>query len=149
MIETQLEKKFPKKINKFLILSGKIDKPELILQPGQEKIIVDLQVKMKILTFHKPLEYDFGVRVKTGLAYNAQDYSLYLKDCEIEELKLPKIKKSILKKITKYLKPAVQELLNNQAVYQLPSKDFKEDLARLLLKEVRIGNEEIQVIIGL
>lgn len=137
-IQEILDKKFPiEKDSK--LLSFSLFDPFLTLE--ENRFGINLSFKYNALGISNNGSLDiFG-----DIDYNRENGSFYLRNVEIRNLKLEddKIKKLTSNAISK----ALNSFFALNPIYKLEDKGLKERLARFLLKEIRIMEDKVLIVL--
>lgn len=153
LTETQLQEKLQKKmpINKtvLFIVQITLDNPRVQLVDGSNRINAGLDVILNITVDKQPLPLGGSVDVSGGITYNSKTAKFFLTDPIIENLKVQGLPSKHTNKANKALSKVLTKFYKDNPVYTLRATDAKKAAAKLVLKTVKIENQELVVTLGI
>lgn len=139
-IQDMLDKKFP--IEKTtLLVKVKMSEPKVYFKSGNIGIII------KYWADALGKEMDGIVDVNTRVRYDNR--SFYLSNVETPMISMNDKEIDQDGKVTKAILSILRNYLENYPVYKLKQSDVKQNLAKLLLKDITVEDESLKVLIGL
>jgi hypothetical protein len=148
-IDAVLAKKFPRSKVYLKVIELTLENPVATPVPGTDKVRIGLDARARIGFAGLGKEYDGGATILTRVRYGEDDKCFYLCDAVFERLDLPKVPEKHRQTVMNAASMLSSEILNEVPVYMLSEKDTKQNLARWLLKEVIVVNDEVHVRLGL
>jgi hypothetical protein len=94
----------------------------------------------------KPAEGQIDLR--GSLIYKPEKGALYLSKIEIVDFSVNKESRPNKDKLQGTLEAILSDFIVTIPIYRLKQKDFKEDLAKLQLKKIRVENENLILTVG-
>jgi len=127
----------------FTVLVSSID---VELTEGSERVglIADMEVKSPYLSTGKGRAYIDG-----KLAYNPADGSFYFHDPEVKDVKFENIPDKYHEVVQKIFQRAITRRLAKTPIYKLKENKMKHQLARTLLKSVKVVDQKLVLELGL
>ncbi len=147
--QAQLQKKvdafFPIDENKAL-LRVRFSHPQVILPPGGERIGLALDVRVQLPGGKKARG---RVHMDSGLIYDADRGEIALSDLRLDSLDVEGVPEDFESGLQAVAEVVAKRYLAQIPVYRLHADDYKESLARLVLKSVSVRDGEVVAVIGL
>lgn len=137
-IQKALDKKFPYKKN-LVVAEIKAYDPHVHIK--EHSIYVDLSFSGSALS--KSVEG--SVKVAGDVHYKQETKAFYLKDFEIVELNLSKGEGKQKNRVISALNKFLPAYFHSFPVYKLNSKKYKQNLARMLLKNIKASEQGLIV----
>lgn len=139
-IQDMLDKKFPiEKVT--LLVRVTMSEPKIYFKNGNIGIII------KYWADALGKEVDGIVDVNTHVRYD--NGSFYLSNIEIPMISMNDKEVDQDDKVSKVILSILRNYLETYPVYKLKQTDFKQNLAKLLLKDITVESESLKVLIGL
>lgn len=150
-IDAVLAEKFPKKktyLKRFVV---SYHNPRCELLQGNDRVRIAIDVTLTAGLGLGPLEKDFhgNAIITCGLGYDPQHHRILLKDATFEKIHLPKVKEQYLTMLETSASLTATEFFGSIPVYQI--KDIKpgEALAKMILKDLKISDQKLNIVLGL
>jgi hypothetical protein len=142
-IQNLIEKKFP--IEKDAVLAKlSLHSPKVLFHGGSQ-IGMRLQYDAALLGKHALGEIAFhGPPV-----YKPEEGAFYLSALTIDEFTINDDSLSHKEKLRDRVSSVLDKVIPHVPLYRLRQQDFKQKLAKLLLKQVRVGDEDLVLTMGL
>ncbi|MEI6656694.1 MAG: DUF1439 domain-containing protein [Verrucomicrobiota bacterium] len=148
MIDAALAGKFPKDKTYLKIVKVTYANPKAVLLPDQEKVLVSLEVKVRVGITGLEKSYTGRASLATGVGYDPETCQFYLKDPELKTFDVGKIPDNYRETLREGLNLIAGEFAGDIPVYKLTKSDTKTHLAKLLLKDVSIRKNKVVVTLG-
>jgi len=148
-IDAALAEKFPLEKTYLKIVRVTYAKPRAVLLPDQEKVLVSLDVTVKVGVSGLEKSYTGSASLTTRVGYHPTDHRFYLQEAELQTLEVPKIPEYYREILRNGINLLAGEFGEGIPIYKLTQKDTKTNLAKLLLKEVSIRKDKVEVTLGL
>jgi hypothetical protein len=146
-IKTAIDKKFPLVKKHLKVFEVTYSNPTVILETGSDKVKVSLDAVAHLLLEKAQLRG--SAIATTRVAYDKSSGAFYLEDATIESLKIPGLSEKWAKIAAELGTLGTREYLNRYPVYRLKQSDFKQNLAKCLLKDVKIMDKKLVLTLGL
>lgn len=137
-IQKALDKKFPYQKNALLAKLALTD-PKVSL--SENKIFVDIAFEGKALKKSVKGQMSVSGRV----AYKQEKHAFYLKEFDILKIDVANIEEAEKKKLVGILKKGIATYLASFPVYKLKKKDYKQNIASMLLKDLKTEGDQLVV----
>lgn len=140
-VQNMIEKKFP--IEKSMILAKiKLDSPSVYF--SEEHLGMKLHYSADLLNQHISGMIDF-----TGkLVYKQENTTFYFSDIDIREITLNGEKLSENNKLNGMIATMTSKYFNDLPLYRLDQKNFRQNIARFFLREIKIKDDRLVIIMG-
>ena len=140
-IQKMVDKKFPYRKDALIAKIG-LDTPLVYFK--DEDIGLRLNYSANLLDRKISGDIDFRGRIY----YEPEKGAFYLKYFEIAEIKVEESDFSDKDKIKPILSEILNSYLENYPVYKLDQKDFKQNIAKLLLKSVSVKGDNLSLLLS-
>ena len=140
-IQNLIDPKFPVEKN-VIIAKAELKYPDVYFQG--DHLGMKLQYTGRFLKKNAEGQIDFN----GSLLYKPEKGAFYLSKIEIVQFSVNKENLLNRDKLQGTIETILNEFICDIPVYQLKQKDFKEKLAKLLLKKVRVENERLILTVG-
>ena len=148
MIDAALAEKFPKDKTYLKIVRVTYANPKAVLLPDQEKVLVSLEVKVRVGITGLEKSYTGSASLATRVGYNPEDYRFYLRDPELLTFEVDKIPENYRETLREGLNLIAGEFVGEIPIFKLTKSDTKTHLAKLLLKDISIRKNKVVVTLG-
>ncbi|MCP5419316.1 MAG: DUF1439 domain-containing protein [Gammaproteobacteria bacterium] len=144
VLQRAVASRFPLQTRKYL-LSVTLSDPEVILEEETQRIGIEFAATMSLA---EKLTWNWRGIVEGGLEYRRSDAAFYLRDLRIRRIDgaPPAYPAAAPPNVAERL---LQSALADYPLYRLDEGGFKQALARLLVKSVRVGSDGVLVELGL
>ena len=143
-LQQKVAAKFPLKKKKKLTLVT-LSNPQVLLAAGSERLGIGMDVKVS--TLGKKLKGH--VEVDGDIRYNPDKGEFSVVDSRIRKLDIAGVAARKLGPIETVVKALAKRYMSDIPVYKLDQGDFKQNVAKLLLKSVTVEDGRIVVVVGL
>lgn len=142
-LQARIAEKFPVKYN-LLLLKAELQDPEVRLANGSDRVGLAMTI-----TVQAGGKTESGFAVADGtLRYEQDDGALYLDDAVLRELQVKGLSDDKNRQIRPLLSPLLRASLSHIPIYRLKSGDFRQELAKRVVKSVAVRDGELVVDIG-
>lgn len=148
-IQSKLEEKLPLTKTYLFIVQVTLNNPRVHLENGSKKVGAGLDVEFNITLNTNPKPIGGTVDVSGGVLYLAEKGQFFLTDPVIDNLTVQGIAPKYTDKANKALTKALAEYYKNNPIYTLRVTDAKQAVAKMVLKEVIVENQELVITLGL
>jgi len=140
-LQKAVDKKFPYK-KSALVAKIELTDPKLTIK--EDQLFIDVSFNGNALT--KSIQGKLNVSGK--VAYKQEKKAFYMKDFHINKVDLENIEGSQKDRVVKMLEKAVAAYLASFPVYELKKSKYKQNLARMLLQDVKTEGNQLVVTLG-
>jgi len=148
-LEQKLSEKFPYTKKFLLLFELTYSNPKLSLLEGSDKIRVGLDAAINLLIDKEGKDLNGGITVLAELRYDRENQAFHLDNAELERLDIDGIPEKWEERVMKLSTEAANLYFKNHPVYELEHRNFKESVAKILLKNFEIRDEIVVVTVGL
>jgi hypothetical protein len=141
-LQDMIDKKFPYQKNAVIAKIG-LDTPLVYFR--EENVGLRINYSAQLLDKKVSGDIDFNGRIY----YRQEKGAFYLKDFDIVDIEVDDSNFSDEKKIKSVLSEILNNYLKDYPVYRLDQKDFKQNLAKLLLKSVDIKGDNLSLVLSI
>ena len=147
-IQDSVNSKLPFQKTYFVIFQAAIDSAQVILEDGSDRSGIDSAVKLNIVLNDNNEELGCGFIGSGKIRYEKQDSSFYLDDLNIEKLNIQGVPEKYQGKISSIAALLLKDHFARKPIYKLNQGSLKIQLARAVLKDVKIINGKLYVYLG-
>ena len=148
-IQKKLEEKLPLRKTYLLIIEVTLNNPRVHLENGSDRVRAGLDVEFNI-TLNKILKPVGGtVDASAGIRYMAENGQFFLTNPIIENLEVQGVPEKYTDKINVALTKAIAEYYARHPIYILKTSDTKQALAKMVLQDVIVENNDLVVTLGI
>ncbi|OJJ15978.1 hypothetical protein BKI52_34975 [marine bacterium AO1-C] len=140
-LQKAMDKKFPYK-KSALVAKIELTNPKLTIK--DDKLFIDVLFNGYALT--KSIKGEVNVSGK--VAYKQEKKAFYMKDFHIHKVDIENIEGSKKDQIVGLLEKAVATYMASFPVYKLNKAKYKQNLARMLLQDVKTEGNQLVVTLG-
>ena len=144
-LQAKLTQKFPRK-EKHPLMAITFSNPEILLEPGADAMGIRLEIKMAPRLGKRRKGQ---VVAEGGIEYRPQRGEFFIVNPKVVSVELDDLKGKYEKSVRSVADQIVEQYLPEVAVYRLDQKDFKQKVAKLVLKSVKIRDGKLVVVVGL
>lgn len=148
-IEQGLAEKMPIQKTYLYIFDLTLDNPRVALEQSNGLIKAGLDIRLKILGREEAREFNGSVDASGALKYVAGDGQFYLSGLVIDKLTIEGLDPQKTGKVRGILQTALGEYLAARPIYTLKGDEFKGVAAKLVLRDVKVSDDELLVTLGL
>ena len=148
-LQEKLNTKLPQTKTYLLIFQVTLDQPRVALTNGSKRVGAGLDILLNLQVGNATKPLGGSVDVSGGIRYTAATGEFYLDDPVIERLRVQGIPELYATRVNTALTKALAEYYQEHPIYSLKATDTKQAAARLVLKDVRVENQELVVTIGI
>jgi len=141
-IQEEMDKKFP--YDKSIVIARLLLDSPLVYFKG-ENIGMRLNYYGNFLNKEVKGVVDFNGQI----VYKQDKGAFYLSDFSIVEIAVNEANYSDQEKLKTAVSNITTNYLNDYAIYRLNQKDFKQNLAKLLLKDIKINGNTLVITVGI
>ena len=144
-LQAKLTKKFPRK-EKHQLMTVTFSDPEILLEPGADAMGVRLDIKIA----PRLGKQRTGQVVAEGeIEYRPQRGEFFIVNPKVISIEVDHLRGRYQKSVRSIADRIVEQYLSEVAVYRLDQKDFKQKVAKLILKSVDIKDGKLVVVVGM
>ena len=147
-IQDAVNSKLPFEKTYFLIFQAAIDSAQVILEDGSDRIGIDSAVKLNVVLNDSNEKLGCGLIGSGKIRYEKQDSSFYLDDLNIDNLSIQGMPEKYHKKVSAIAALLLKDHFARKPIYKLNQGSLKIQLARAVLKDVKIVNGKLYVYLG-
>ena len=144
-LQSKLTKKFPRK-EKHPLMSVTFSNPEILLEPGAHVMGIQLDVKMAPRLGKQLMG---RVLAEGEIEYRPQHGEFFIVNPKLRKIEFENLKEKYEKDVRSISDRIVEQYLSEVPVYRLDQRDFKQKVAKLVLKSVEIKDGKLVIVIGL
>ncbi len=148
-IRDQLSQKLPLEKTYLFIFSVILDNPRVTLINGSNRVNAGMDVVLNIKFGSEPLPLGGTIDVSGGLRYSRKESAFYLEEPIIENLGIQGVPEKYSEKVKQVMELALAEYFSKRPIYTLKADDPAKSVAKILLKDVVVENQELVVTLGL
>ena len=145
-IQNQLKEKFPYEKSQFLIVKTVFSDPRVRLENGNNRIGVSFNLSV-LLTGVETLKS--VVYADAEIQYDAESKSVLLVAPDLKELKIEGLPSRATAIVRDIVGQAVLEILTSRPVYQIKQTDTKTKIAGAFLKDIKVENGILVIVLGI
>ena len=144
-LQTKVNRALPIEKKK-LLFTVRVSSIDVELKEGSERVglVADMEIKTPHLSTGKGRAYIDG-----KLVYNPADGAFYLREPRVTEVKFENIPVQYHRLVGKILQRAITRRLAKTPVYKLNDNKTKHQVAKILLKSVRVVDQKLVLELGL
>ena len=144
-LQARLSKEFPRK-EKHPLMAVTFSNPEILLEPGADAMGVRLEIKIA----PRLGKQRTGKVVAEGdIEYRPQRGEFFIVNPKVISIEVDHLKGKYQNRVRSVADRIVEQYLSEVAVYRLDQKDFKQKVAKLVLKSVDVKDGKLVVVVGL
>jgi len=148
-IDKTLRAKFPFSKTVLGLVHIQFANPVVTLLPASDRIQVSVEANLAPST-QEGAKTRIGTLVATtGIRYNAETRQFFLSNIEIQNFTLIGVSQNIMEKAKPLIAQGSKAYLETHPVYTIVDKNAGTKLARMLLKDIQVTNQEIHITLGL
>lgn len=147
-MQEQLASRFPIERSILLFIQWRLANPSLIFLPERQRIGLGLDLQLNLRVDGQGRDLGGRVEVETALRYDDARGAFFLVDPVITKLAVRGIPEAHVMRVQQSLRERLAELFSQRPVYTLNPRDVKQGAARLVLRDVRIEQDEIVIVLG-
>jgi hypothetical protein len=145
-IQERLEKAFPIKETYLVVFQLTLADPEVELTEGSDRIGFGLSAGTNVRVDGK--DVTGRAKMTAGLRYDRDKGALYLTDPRVETLKFSMLPEEYEDEVLAAANLAARKYLKEYEVYELDRADFKQAMARMVLKDVVVSEGVLKMVFG-
>ena len=143
----RLEEKLPVTRTWLYIFKITFDSPRVELTESSERIRAGLDLAIEISLLNEPEPLRGKLDAAAGIRFSQPKGAFYLEEPVIENLELEGLPEELAERTRDVLSQGVARYFESQPVYQLTERQSHR-AARSVLQEVRIGDDQLTLILG-
>ena len=147
-LQQQLAERFPIERNIFLLLQWRLANPSLKFLPERQRVGLGLDLHLNLRVEGQKKDLGGRVEVETALRYDDTRGAFFLVDPIITKLAVRGIPEEHVMRVQENLRERLAEHFSQRPAYTLNRLDMKQGAARLVLRDVRIEQDEIIIVLG-
>lgn len=143
-IQEKLDKAFPITEKYLMVFDLTLADPEVQLTEGSDRVGFGLSAKTNVRVNKK--DVTGRAFMTAGLRYDPEKGALFLVDPQVETLKMSMLPEDYEDDVLLAANLAARKFLKEYEVYRLDQSDFKERVAKYVLKDVRVRDGVLKMI---
>lgn len=148
-IREQLATRFPIERTVLLLLRWRLEDPQVTFLPERQRVLVGLDARLNARLEGQREDLGGRIEVETALRYDVERGAFFLVEPVITKLAIDGIPEAHVMRVQDSVRGLVAETFAQRPVYTLRRADLAQGAARMVLKDVRIEDEAIVVVLGL
>lgn len=150
-VDAAVRERFPIVQRKAGVLKATLTDPRLELDGGAERLFMDLRIEVDagLASIGLGRSEQGAATISSGLRYDRDHGRLELDGARLEELSVADLPEEYRTAVEELVNRALARHLDGLVVYELASDSYRESLAALVLKDVRIGDGALRAVLGL
>ena len=148
-ISEQLATRFPIERTVLLLLRWRLTDPQVTFLPERQRVVVGLDAHLNARLDGQRDDLGGRIEVETALRYDPERGAFFLVDPVITKLAIEGIPEAHVMRVQDSARSLLIEAFNQFPVHTLRRADLAQGTARKVLKDVRIEDEAIVVVLGL
>jgi hypothetical protein len=148
-IQKKLEEKLPLTKTYLFVIQVTLSHPRIQLTDGSDRVRAGLDVEFNITVDKNRRPLGGTVEVTSGIYYDPDKGQFFLSDPVIDSLQVQGIPERYTAKVDKALTAALTEYYRKHPIYTLHIANLKQAAARMVLKDVRIKDNQLVVTLGI
>lgn len=148
-IRAELDNRLPWTETYLFIIRVKLSNPRVDLENGTSRVNAGMDVEFNVKVDDNPDPIGGSVDVSGGVRYDNGEGEFFLVDPSIEQLNVQGIAERYTDRINKALTLALSEYYQKNPIYSLSATDAKHVVARMVLKDVSVENEDLVITLGI
>jgi hypothetical protein len=146
-IQEKLDEKFPISKRYLVLLNLTLADPKVVLQEGSDRISFEVSALTNVLVNGEDLKGK--AQVTAGVRYEPQEGSLLLVEPDVETVVISLLPEEYEGEVIAIADLAAREYLSDYEIYRLDQSDFKQALAKLVVKGVEVEEGVLRIRLGL
>lgn len=145
-IQSRLGEKFPKSERLLDIIPVQIGVPQVHFLGESNRVELTMEANVAV-----PLMQTYQTRgvFTTSIRYEQDDHTLRLSDITVEELDATNLPEKFKAPLNLTLTAAARKYLNDHPVHTLEPKDYKGEMVKMFLRELKVKEGRLEVRLGL
>lgn len=145
-IQERLARKFPKTEMVWNVFPAVIDIPKVRFLGDTKRIELTLTGDLAV-----PFTTGYQVAgiFTSSLKYEQEDHTLRIDDVTVERIEATGLPEEYQETIRLILTGVARTYLDDHRVHEIDDKDYKDEMARMLLKEIKVKRGRLEVKLGL
>ncbi|MEQ1842535.1 MAG: DUF1439 domain-containing protein [Verrucomicrobiales bacterium] len=148
-INAAMAKSFPVTQTFLKLIDLTYSDPKITLRPGSDRVQLDLNAKLNIKLLPGARDLKGTCTVESGVRYQAGTRQFFLADPVIKKLAIDGLPPDYVDRVTMIALELTRSRLEAFPIYTVESSHPAVTAAAVLVKDVRVSNGAIQVILGL
>ena len=148
-IQSTLSEKLPLEKTYLKIFDVTLNNPRVDLLKENDRVQGGLDVVLVISAFGKTLDFDGTIDASGGVHYVPDEEAFYMTDPVVEALAIEGLPEKYKGQVEKVIASAIEEFYASRPVYRLEDRSMKESAAGMVLKDVKVGGDDLVVTLGL
>lgn len=145
-IQKRLDKKFPIKKKYLMVLELTLADPLVALEEGSDRVGFGVSAMTNVIVNAE--ELDGQAQMTSGIRYNREVGSLVLVDPRVEQLTISLLPEKYEGGVREAASLAAHEFLDEYEIYKLDQSDFKQKIAKLVIKDVEVEGGLLKITLG-
>ncbi|MDQ7779157.1 MAG: DUF1439 domain-containing protein [Planctomycetota bacterium] len=148
-IQAEMDKTFPISKEHLLVLKVEFSNPKVTLAKDANRITIGLDATESLNLPIGGKSERGSAAVSGSVGYDSAKGEFYLDDARIEKLDLPRVADKYDKIAQEIGSVALRECLNRRTIYKLDQKDYRQSIAKMVLKGIAVENEALVITVGI
>ena len=147
-IQEAINLKLPFQKTYFLFFQATIDSAQVILEDGSDRVGIDSALRLNVVLTDNKEKLGCSLVGSGKIRYDKQDSSFYLDDLKVEKLGIQGIPEKYHGKIRSIAELLLKDHFARKPIYKLDQGSLKIQLARAVLRDVKIISGNLYVYLG-
>jgi len=147
-IDTALKQRFPVTKRYLILFELTYSNPEVTLLTDAQRVRVGLNVELNVRIGSQTKNLSGGATLTGSVNYHQETQEFYLTDVQFDRLNVGGIPPEHLQTVQGFASKAADEYVRRFPIYRLTASNTKMTAAKLLLKDVRIHDQQIVATMG-
>ncbi|WP_237058923.1 DUF1439 domain-containing protein [Microbulbifer sediminum] len=148
-IQETLERSLPVTRTYLVIFDLTLENPRIDLEAGSGRVNAGLDISLDIQSREGSRTFRGTADVSGVPSFVAQNGEFYLQSIEVEKLEIDGLDEKQQARARSAVQVALREYYRNHPIYRLNDESMRQRLARMALKEISIGDNELVITLGL
>jgi hypothetical protein len=145
-IQKRLDKKFPIKKKYLVVLELTLADPVVALTEGSDRVGFGVSAETNVIVNAEDLEGQ--AHMTSAIRYNREDGALLLADPRVERLTISLLPEKYEDGVREAASLAAHEFLDEYEIYRLDQSDFKQKIAKFVIKDVVVEDGMLKIAFG-
>jgi hypothetical protein len=145
-IQERLDRKFPIRKKYLMVLELTLADPEVALREGSDRVGFDVAAFTNVIVNAEDLEGTASV--SSTIRYDRKEGALLLVDPRVEDLTISLLEEKYQDGVKEVANIAADEYLDDYEIYKLDQSDFKQKIAKLIIKDVVVEDGLLKITLG-
>lgn len=147
-IQQVVDSKLPFRKKYFLFFELVINAADVIIIDGEDRIGINSKMELGVNIGKEKDSFDCAVLGSGKIRYEQNDGALYLNDLRVDKLNLQGVPEKYKNKMSEIATLLLKDYYLKKPIYRLDRGSIKIQMARLILKNLKIINGKLHLYMG-